>query len=74
MTTEPVSSEPQEKKVKVKVQGGSSDTVYMLGMVGACMYYMSLANTPQEKVKAFFKAFIWPVVVVRDLLKFLNKE
>jgi hypothetical protein len=60
--------------MNVKVQGGGSDTVYALGVVGACMYYMKGTTTPQEKVKAFFKAVIWPVTLVHDLFKFLNPE
>jgi len=68
-------NEGEGKKVKVKVQGGGgSDTVYGLGVIGACMYYMKGADTPQEKVKAFFKALIWPVTLVHDLFKFLNPE
>jgi hypothetical protein len=73
MATESTVQEP--KKVKVKVQGGGgSDTVYALGVIGACMYYMKGTSTPQEKVKAFFKALIWPVTLVYDLFKFLNPE
>ena len=45
-----------EKMKAVKVQGGGGDPVYGLGVVGACMYYMSLAQTPQEKFQAFGKA------------------
>jgi hypothetical protein len=67
-----------EKKIHVKVQrgggGGGGGPVYGLGLIGACMYYMKGAETTQDKIKAFGKALVWPVFVVRDLLIFLNKQ
>ena len=72
MTTESVAKE--SKKMNVKVQGGGSGTVYTMGVIGACMYYMKGTTTPQEKVKAFGKALLWPVTLVHDLFKFLNPE
>ena len=64
-----------KKNMKVVVRGGSPDTVYTMGVVGACMYYFKGASTPQEKVKAFGKALIWPVTLVAEALKFfLDKK
>ncbi len=74
MTAESTLTEQAPKKVKVKVQGGASDTVYGLGLIGAWIFYMGRATTTEDKVRGFFKGFIWPVTLVHDLLKFLNKE
>ncbi len=73
MTTE-MNSTGQEKKVKVQVRGGSTDTIYGLGLFGAWAYYLSKANTNEEKVKAIFKGFAWPAFLVYDVLKFLERE
>ncbi len=75
MTTETAPVEQGAKKVDVKVQrGGSNETVYAMGLIGAAMYYIGRADTPQKKVQGFFKAFIWPVTLVYEALKFFNKE
>ena len=74
MSTETVSTEQEEKKVKVKVKGGSSESVYTIGLIGAWVYYIGRATTAQDKVKGFFKGFIWPAVFVYEMLKFLNKD
>lgn len=74
MSDEVVSTEKTKKKKEVKVQGGSGDSVYTLGLIGAWVFYIGRAATPQEKVKGFFKGFIWPAVFVYEMLKFFNKE
>ena len=74
MSDKVVSKEQEEKKMKVKVQGGSSNSVYSLGLIGAWVYYIGRATTTQDKIKGFFKGFIWPAVFVYEMLKFLNKE
>lgn len=73
MTTE---CSPAEKKdeVNVQVHGGSSGAVYGLGLIGAAIYYISRATTPQEKAIGFLKALVWPVFLVNELLQFLHKE
>lgn len=67
-------SDKKEKKVDMKYQGGSGDTVYGLGLIGAWVYYIGRATTPEERVKGFFKGLVWPAFLVYDLFKFLNKE
>lgn len=73
MTTE---LSPTEKKdeVNVQVHGGSSGAVYGLGLIGAAIYYIGRATTPQEKAVGFLKALVWPVFLVYELLQFLHKE
>ena len=61
-------------KVNVRVQGGSSGAVYGLGVIGACIFYISRGTTPQEKAIGFLKALVWPVFLVKGVLEILEKE
>lgn len=74
MTTELTPSEQKDQKMNVKVQGGSSDAVYGLGLIGAWVYYIGRASTFQEGVKGFFKGFFWPAFLVKALLEFLEES
>ena len=74
MTTEINLSEKEDQGNEVKMQGGSSDAVYGIGLFGAWVYYIGRATTNQERVKGFFKGLVWPAFLVYDLLEFLNKE
>ena len=74
MSTEIESTEQEDQKIQVRVQGGSSEAVYGLGLIGAWVYYIGRATTTQDKVKGFFKAFAWPAVFVYEMLKFRKKE
>jgi hypothetical protein len=64
----------KEDNVNVRMQGGSSGAVYGLGVIGACIYYISRGTTPQEKVIGFLKALVWPVFLVKGVLEILDKE
>ncbi len=74
MNTEITPTEKEDKKVDVRVQGGSSGAVYGLGVIGACIYYISRGTTPQEKAIGFLKALVWPVFLVKEVLEFLEKK
>lgn len=74
MTTELKQDEQEDKEIQVKYQGGSSNAVYGLGLIGAWVYYIGLATTPDERIKGFFKGFVWPAFMVYRLLEFLDKE
>jgi len=74
MTEELSPTQVEPNKTKVVVQGGSSDAVYGIGMIGAWVYYFGLAKTNEERFKAFLKGLVWPAFLVYDLYKFLNKE
>ena len=74
MTTELNPTEREDQKTELKIQGGSSDAVYGLGLIGAWVYYIGRATTNQERVRGFFKGLFWPAFLVYDLLVFLNKE
>ena len=62
------------QKVKMKFQGGSSDTVYALGIIGAWAYYFNRSATFQEGVQGFFKGLVWPAFLVYELFKFLDRN
>ena len=74
MTTEITPTKDEGKKVKMTMQGGSSDTVYGLGLLGAWYFYISRATTLREGVIGFFKGLFWPAFLVYEVLTFLNKE
>ncbi len=74
MTTELKTSEQEDKKIKVKYRGGSSDSVYGLGLIGAWFYYIGRATTIQEGIIGFLKGIFWPAFLVYNLLETFNKE
>ena len=74
MTTELNPTEQEDQKIKVKYQGGSSEAVYGLGLIGAWVYYISRATTFQQGLLGFFKGIFWPAFLVYELLEFLDKE
>ena len=59
---------------KVVVQGGGSDSVYGLGMIGAWVYYIGRATTPRLRVLGFLKGLVWPAMLVYEVLKFFNED
>jgi hypothetical protein len=67
-------SPTESKEQQMKFQGGASDTVYALGLIGAWVYYIGRATTNQERVQGFLKGLVWPAYLVHGLLKFLDKE
>ena len=74
MTTELNPTEQGDQKKEVKIQGGSSDAVYGLGLIGAWVYYISRATTFREGLLGFLKGIFWPAFLVHELLEFLDKE
>ena len=63
----------EDKKVEVRVQNSSAEMVYGLGVIGACIYYISRGTTTREKAMGFLKALVWPVFLVKQALEFLEK-
>ncbi len=72
MTTETNPTEQGRHKPKVIHQGGASEAVYGLGLIGACIYYISHAATFWLGVLGFFKGIVWPAMLVYEALKFLH--
>jgi hypothetical protein len=72
MTTETKTNDQETRKQKVAYRGGPSDAVYAFGLFGAWIYYLSHATTIWMGVLGLLKGFIWPGVLVYELLKYLN--
>ncbi len=68
------STEKEDKEVNVEVQGGSSNAVYGLGLIGAWVYFIGRADTTEERIKGFFKGLAWPAILIYKLFKFLETE
>jgi len=48
-----------------------SGAIYGLGVIGAAIYYISIATGFWIGVLGFLKALVWPVFLVYEALKFL---
>jgi len=72
MTELTTSNEQAIQKPTVIYKGGSSDSVYGLGFIGALVYYIGRAKTFQEGVTGFFKAIVWPAILVYEVMKLLK--
>ncbi len=72
MTAITTPAELEIQKPKVVVQGGSSDSVYGLGFIGALVYYIGQAKDFREGVIGFFKAIVWPAILVYEIFKLLK--
>jgi hypothetical protein len=72
MTTEPEPIKKEQQKTKVIRQGGASEAVYGLGLIGAAVYFIGHATTFWLGVLGFLKAIVWPALVVFEALKYLN--
>ena len=42
----------------------ASGAVYGLGMIGALVYFLAAADSPEEYVLAVGKAVVWPAILV----------
>jgi hypothetical protein len=60
---------------KKKISGCAScgGGVYGLAFVGAVIYYIQHAETFWMGVLGFFKALVWPAIIVYKLLEFFAK-
>lgn len=48
---------------------GASGAVYGLGLIGAAIYFISLASGFWMGVVGFLKAIVWPVFLVYEAFK-----
>ncbi len=63
------------KKEKSKYDmssGGMARFIWILGVVGAAVYYISNATSFGMGVIGFLKAMVWPAFLVHGLLGFLG--
>jgi hypothetical protein len=55
------------------VRSGGGNAVYLLGLIGAIVYYIQAATGFWGGVVGILKALVWPAFVVYQLLKFLAR-
>jgi hypothetical protein len=58
-------------KEKIK-QNAPHSAVYGLGLIGAAVYYISVATGFWMGVLGFLKALVWPAFLVYEVLKTVN--
>jgi len=59
--------------MKKDVQGSApASAVYGLGLIGAAIYYISVATSFWIGVLGFLKALVWPAFLVYEALKSLG--
>ena len=68
MTAETNASKSEHKAKKVVHTTAASAPVYGLGLIGALVYYIPHAATFWMGVLGFFKAVVWPAMLVYKLL------
>jgi len=57
---------------KKSYHNGPAGAVYGLGLIGAAVYYISIATTFWMGVLGFLKALVWPAFLVYGALKSLG--
>lgn len=72
MTTDTNAPRKDYRSRKVVQQGAASAPIYGLGFIGALVYYLGSATTFWMGVLGFFKAIVWPALLVYEALKYLN--
>ena len=72
MTTDTISPNQATQRTKVIYKGASSAPIYGLGFIGALVYYLGSATTFWMGVLSFFKAIVWPAMLVYEAMKYLN--
>lgn len=53
-------------------ENSPSGMVYLLGVIGAAIYFIAKATTFWVGVLGFLKALVWPVFLVHELFKYLK--
>ena len=71
MTTQST-TEKEPQKTKTIRQGGASEAVYGLGMIGAWVFYFTHSATFWLGVLGFLKGIVWPAMLVYEALKYLH--
>ena len=53
-------------------KSSQNNAVYGLGVIGAAVYFIMNASTFWMGVLGLLKAFVWPAIMVFELLKFIS--
>jgi predicted small integral membrane protein len=72
MTTDTKAPVETRRERKASYRGASNAPVYGLGFIGALVYYIGHAATFWLGVLGFFKAIVWPAMLVYEALKYLG--
>jgi hypothetical protein len=72
MSDETISTEKECRKPHMMHHGSTSQAVYGLGFIGACVYFIGNAATFGLGVLGFLKALVWPAFLVYAALKYLG--
>lgn len=51
----------------------TNNTIYILGVIGAAIFFIAKATSFWTGVLGILKALVWPAYIVYELLKFLIK-
>lgn len=62
----------KSKSAAVASKSGGGDAVYGLGLIGALVYYIQVADGFWMVIVAILKGLVWPAFVTYDLLKFIH--
>ena len=58
--------------MKKEMQGsGAASAVYGLGLIGAAIYFISVATSFWMGVLGFLKAIVWPAILIYEAFKHL---
>jgi len=63
---------PGKKTIKKNIDYGSGGMVYVLGFIGALVYYIANATSFWMGFIGFLKAVVWPAFLIYELMKFLG--
>ncbi|MGN6265695.1 MAG: hypothetical protein ACTHM5_08475 [Ginsengibacter sp.] len=61
-----------KKKKRTASANGASGGIYGLAFIGALIYFIQQATTFWMGVLGFFKALVWPAVLIYKVMEFLK--
>jgi hypothetical protein len=59
-------------KQRIQESAPAANAIYGLGLIGAAIYFISVATSFWIGVLGFLKALVWPVFLVYEALKYLG--
>lgn len=62
-------TEAQTANTNAAAQNGMSGLIWILGVIGAAVYYIQSADGFWSGVGGFLKALVWPAFLVYELLQ-----
>lgn len=62
----------KESRNSYKGSHAGASTFYSLGFIGALIYFIQQSNTIWQFLVGILEAFIWPIILIYNLLKFMQ--